>query len=648
MTTLGSQPRKARVRLRLVAVLTAVITLTVIAFSLFTLAAFDRAIAPEVQDRTRLIGTLIRLEVQRALELGIPMAALGGLDAYIEETIADFPEVRRIAIKATNGTVIAEVAREQTGSALLSGRLGERLGIRGRSFRFPVLAGSDVVGAITIEGSAQFAETRLRDVMLDVGVLAIAILLIGVELTLVAASASVWKPQARMMSLLAEQRAGTFRHVVREAGVSSLRRIVARLNDHVVDLYSRVKPAETGPTRLRLSDLNDIRLPLFLFALATEITASFLPIYAAAGSRPDWIPHAAAAAAPLFLYLFAVAVISPPAERLAAGFGPRRLFIYAIPFAIVGLAVMAMSQSVIGITLGRGLIALVYALAIAACQSYALGSETAGAGRPSSAIVGAIFGGAFCGSVIGGVVAGRFGYPVAVASGMIFALGAGLAGYYTMRGTAGDPRPAGLADTRREDALTKDPLRFGLLLAGVSIPASAVTAVFIWYLTPLLLSAEGLRPADIARVVMLYYLAAILVGPLASELSERSGRDTAPVLAGLLIAAISLLSLAAWSGDRALTAAVLGVGIGHALMRAPLLDLAIAYAGGSVKAIGLVRMAERLGAMAGLGAAALLVTGRGGWNLPAILGIVTVAGGMLFAVSSAVVFYRERYNHEGR
>ncbi|MGD8350316.1 MAG: MFS transporter, partial [Gammaproteobacteria bacterium] len=202
--------------------------------------------------------------------------------------------------------------------------------------------------------------------------------------------------------------------------------------------------------------------------------------------------------------------------------------------------------------------------------------------------------------------------------------------------------------TRREDALTKDPLRFGLLLAGVSIPASAVTAVFIWYLTPLLLSAEGLRPADIARVVMLYYLAAILVGPLASELSERTGRDTAPVLAGLLIAAISLLSLAAWSGDRALTAAVLGVGIGHALMRAPLLDLAIAYAGGSVKAIGLVRMAERLGAMAGLGAAALLVTGRGGWNLPAILGIVTVAGGMLFAVSSAVVFYRERYNHEGR
>ena len=167
-------------------------------------------------------------------------------------------------------------------------------------------------------------------------------------------------------------------------------------------------------------------------------------------------------------------------------------------------------------------------------------------------------------------------------------------------------------------------------------------------LTPLLLATEGLRPADIARVVMLYYLAAILVGPLAGEISERSGRDLVPVSIGILIASLALLSLAAWSGEKALTAAVLGVGIGHALMRAPLQDLAIAYAGGSGKAVDLVRLSERLGAMAGLGAAALLVTGAGGWTLPAILGIVTAAGGLLFAASSAMAFYREKYNHEVR
>jgi len=642
VTTPRGQPQKERIRLRLVAVLIAAIMVTVIAFSIFTLVAFDRAIAPEVQDRTRLIGTLIRLEVQRTLELGIPMAALGGLDAYIEETIADFPEVRRIAITSSNGTTIAEVARERSEQTLLSGRIGERIGIRGRSFRFPVLVGNDVVGDIVIEGSAQFTETRLRDVMLDVGVLAIAILLIGVELTLVAASASVWKPQMRLTTLLAEQRAGTFLHVIRVAGVPSLRRIAGRLNDHVIDLRARGKTPGDGPVRLRLSDLNDVRLPLFLFALATEITASFLPIYAAGGTRPEWMPYAAAAAAPLFLYLFAVAVMSPPAERLAAKFGPRRLFLFSIPLAIAGLVVMALSEGVLGITLGRGLIALVYALAIAAGQSYALRSSTAGAGRPSSAIVGTIFGGAFCGAVIGGVIAGRFGYPAAVASGVIFALGAGLAGHYAMRGTAGDPLAERDVNAPLQAASTSDPVRIGVLLVCVAVPASAVTAIFIWYLTPLLLSAEGLRPADIARVVMLYYLAAILLGPVAGEISERSGSDTIPVAAGILITAAALLSLIAWSGDRALTAAVLGVGIGHALMRAPLLDLAIGLAGGSVKVIGLVRMTERLGAMAGLAVAALFVTDTARWTLPVILGIVTAAGGLTFTLASAFMRYRER------
>ena len=234
--------------------LTAAITVTVIAFSIFTLAAFDRAIAPEVQDRTRLIGTLIRLEVQRTLELGIPMSALGGLDAYIEETISDFPEVRRIAITSANGATIAEVAREQAAATLLSSEIGERIGIRGRTFRFPVLVGSEVAGEILIEGSAQFTETRLRDVMLDVGVLAIAILLIGVELTLVAAAASVWKPQTRLMSLLSEQRQGVFRHVIREAGVSSLRRIAGRLNDQGSDLKARGGAAGDAPGRRPLGD----------------------------------------------------------------------------------------------------------------------------------------------------------------------------------------------------------------------------------------------------------------------------------------------------------------------------------------------------------------------------------------------------------
>jgi hypothetical protein len=141
---------------------------------------------------------------------------------------------------------------------------------------------------------------------------------------------------------------------------------------------------------------------------------------------------------------------------------------------------------------------------------------------------------------------------------------------------------------------------------------------------------------------MLYYLTAILLGPIAAEISERSKSDIVPLIAGITVSATALLSLTAWSGVQALTVAVLGVGIGHALMRAPLLDLAIGFAGGSVKAIGLVRTSERLGAMIALAIAAFFATGAASWTLPAILGIVAAAGGLILGVMPTMTFHRKR------
>src|SRR3546814_6860193 len=73
--------------------------------------------------------------------------------------------------------------------------------------------------------------------------------------------------------------------------------------------------AERRPLRLRLSDINDVRLPLFFFSVSTEIAAAFLPLYARAASRPEWLSPEIAAAAPLVLYLLAVAALSPFAGR---------------------------------------------------------------------------------------------------------------------------------------------------------------------------------------------------------------------------------------------------------------------------------------------------------------------------------------------
>ena len=110
-------------------------------------------------------------------------------------------------------------------------------------------------------------------------------------LVLCAGQPGLVEPESRK----GEQREGNFLHRIRAGGLGGLGRAAARLNDHAEDLAERltalpasvrscigasmdVRIAEGRPLRLRLSDITDIRLALFLFSVATEVAAAFLPL----------------------------------------------------------------------------------------------------------------------------------------------------------------------------------------------------------------------------------------------------------------------------------------------------------------------------------------------------------------------------------
>src|SRR3546814_15110420 len=61
-----------------------------------------------------------------------------------------------------------------------------------------------------------------------------------------------------------------------------------------------------------------------------------------------------AAAAPLVLYLLAVAALSPFAGPLARRFGARRVFLASVPPSILALVGLGFSDSVAAITFWRG------------------------------------------------------------------------------------------------------------------------------------------------------------------------------------------------------------------------------------------------------------------------------------------------------
>lgn len=648
-------------RARLIAVLTAIMLLVVAMFGLATLAAFDRAIEPELENRTRLIGSILRSEIQHTLDLGIPFEALSGLDAFIGETIDDFAEVRRIAIVEGNGRVIAEVVRDEPPSLLQRSGLANAAGIGTTAFAFPILVGNELVGEIQVEGSPQFVETRLRNVFLDVSVLAIVALLLGVELVLAVAAASVWKPYGRVLRLLAEQAAGRFVLTVRTAGVSGIRRAAVRLNEQAEDLARRLHSAPqavrqslvdgfagyasgTQLRRMRYADFNDVRLALFLFASATEITASFLPVYARDAARPAWLSAELAAAAPLGVYLIAVALLAPLGGAIARKFGARRVFVASAIPAALALVAMGLAETVVSVTLWRGLIGVFYALATIACQEYAIRAGSAEeAAQSSSAFVGMIFGGAFCGSVLGGVIGGRFGFPAALFFGSSLALVSGAVAQSAMRGWVGEAvAPQATAATGTGVAKRGNGLIFWTLVLGVAIPTSATTAIFIWYLAPLGLAERGYAPGDVARVVMLYFLASTLIGPLAKGLARGAHGTVIPVLIGAMLAGVVLIYFRSADDLWAFLAAVSGCGIGHALIRAPMMALAVQLSEGSPGRISSLRFSERIGALTGLSASAFLLSSSDPASTLAALGVATLAGGVAFGIMFGILSKTEK------
>jgi hypothetical protein len=186
--------------------------------------------------------------------------------------------------------------------------------------------------------------------------------------------------------------------------------------------------------------------------------------------------------------------------------------------------------------------------------------------------------------------------------------------------------------------------RYLALLLGIAVPMNAATAIFVWYLTPLMLAAEGVRTADIARVVMLYYLAPVLFGALVSRLAESPSGPVPLVLAGALGSGAALLSLSVWGGFWAVASTMAALGICHTLIRAPLYVIAVDIAAQGGPDTGQLRLFERLGAIAGLAVSTFLLRDAGAAVSIQILGLAVLSGAFLFAAAQALRLLRQ----EGR
>lgn len=637
MTAPINQPgRVAARRVILWVGLVVVISLFVMMFG--TLRIFDSAVQPEMENRSRLIGATVRERFERALQLGIPIGSVAGAERYFEDVLADFKDVQSITLLSNTGEMLVttrsiDAPRETFASRVANVGTEEHPG-----FSLPILSRNTLVGELQIEFDPGFVRTRLQDVLLDVFVVALVSILLAFELVIFVVAGALAKPLDRIFSLLRTQTKGVFSHVIRAGDAGNLRRVARRISDRAIDL------SERSPTGVRLARMPqayfvDVRLALFVFSLATEISGAFLPIYARDAGGPDWMSGDLAATAPLIAYLVAMAAVAPFGSWITRLVSPRKLFLLCIPLTAAAMVGVGFGLSALWIAFWHGAMALVYAAATIACQEYAI--RTAPRGEDAQAIGSYLFvimGGAFCGTAFGGVLADRIGPNETFFFGAALVILSGILGAFTISdkiAARSEPNSDHQNTSRFSGLAVLRNIRYIAVILCVGATMNIGMSVFIWYLTPMILEAEGARIADIGRTMMLFYIAPVLVGPLVARLAD--GRvGYAPMLTGgVLISGIALSSLAIWSGFWPMVAVVTAFGIGFAMCDATQYAQAIRIAetsgvpGARNAGLGALRLGNRLTAIAGLGASAYLVEQFDYITLATAIGALMIAGALI-------------------
>ncbi len=390
-------------------------------------------------------------------------------------------------------------------------------------------------------------------------------------------------------------------------------------------------PASGGAVLARM------RVPLFLFMLAEELTRAFVPGFARAllGASVN-VSTDVAVGVPITVFMLVVALGQAPLASWSERVGLRRAMQWGALVGVVGLAGAALAQGFHAFIAWRALCGLGYATVFVAAQGVVIAHTTqAERTRGFALFVGAIMVAAVCGPPLGGILADHVGARAGFAVAAAVALAAVLAVRLLPRDASG----AVIASPRlswRDVVRVLGERRFLHITVLAAVPAKLILASFCFYLVPIYVVSLGAPTAAAGRALMVYAAVLVLVLPWAAHLAERGVSQALLVGGGLCVSALGGFGLLLWSGVAPvfLAMALLGLGQGLSIAaQSSLLSLACAEEireHGSAALFGAYRLIERLGNASGPLLAGGLVASFGHAGAFALIAALVLACGLLF------------------
>ncbi|MFY8106934.1 MAG: MFS transporter, partial [Elstera sp.] len=421
-------------------------------FSVFSRTLFEPQIIPELEKKAEKVGAYVLAQLDQAVEWGIPVEKLAGTDELFDDILEDNPDIGFITVTDLNGRRLhlrgtlpaqfepglAQIARETVqAKALTPGRLGSIFLTKS----LPIETKDGVVGVLHVGARADYVSSQLQEVYYDLAIILLVSALFTFEILLYFVNASILRPIRDIHEMAARLAAGYFGRPIAPKARDELGRIAVRLDEALAKLrgnYEALAQAVTGwsaEARSRVSATLDkfeygfppkplaaatssqqgtalIRIAVFVFSLAEELTRTFLSVYIKELFDP--VPGLAmevVIGAPIALFMLLWALAQPFAGAYSEKFGRRKVFLVGAALAAIGLAASGVSVTLVHLLIARSITAIGYAMVFISAQGFVIDNttrETRAQGMAGYA--GGILTAGVCGPAIGGILADQIGF----------------------------------------------------------------------------------------------------------------------------------------------------------------------------------------------------------------------------------------------
>jgi len=575
------------------------------------------------------LGAILARDVARALDLGIPIDRLVGVDQTFQEVMARNTVLRFIVLTDSDGAIRFATGTAVPEAAVLAG------GASGSTDTIlvsaPVRPAGGEGGSIRIGVARTSLSALLLESLFETAALLLVIAILAVE-------ALRWLIQGRVMLPLYH-----LQQWRRGQGPLPL----GRRRNRETDLFLRAmgnpdEPPAAG--RAEVSGVEAVRVAracTFLFMLADALPLAFLPLHVAElGRQVPFLGPALAISLPVAVYWLVAAVGQIPGVRLLRRYSYRTVFGIGAVLAALGHVWTGLAPDLLSLIGARALAAAGFALAFMSCQSLILAHTPADRRtRAAADFTSAYFLATLCGTVLGGLLAQELGNrPTLLLAGGV-ALAALLVAAFFMGALRDTVQPAPAATAGRPGALGEllGNRRYSALLLLGAVPNRLANVAVLFYLAPLALDALGFSKADIGRLVALYALAMAFATPPIARLVDRYRLNGTAVVAGGLLTGVGLLGVFLLPPAPAMILAIAAMGLGQAMSIPSQMGMVPSIAAASCQRLGLptvmtvFRLGERLPSFAGPVLAGLLAGSMGYAGALGVMGAVVAGGSLLLA-----------------